>query len=507
MATIGSRKTDSIKPGVHLQNLGENPELADSQSVGPWDLFAWQDIFRYAQRWMLTAAPLLLSDLAAVTISWFVVAGLFSGWDTGMALRLEGTMLAVVCVYALLGLYPGVGLSAANELQRTVYATLIVFVIAHLGVSIVHDNEGIRLWWLTGCCMLFLAPISRRAMRVVAARCSWWGLPTIVFGSGTVGAKAYRNLLDTPEQGLRPLGVIDDLHDHWKDEEMDPAWYLGPLDEMQTTLRGRGIAWGVVATRLNGRKLIEHLDTLVGIAPHLVVASDDICRLGRHAQGCHDLGGVFGHRIDERLLLPFHRAVKRLMDIAIILIASPLVLLVMTVLGVLVAATSSGPVFYCQERIGRGGKRFFAWKFRSMVSNAAEVLDQHLERDPDLKAEWERDHKLRNDPRVTRIGKILRKTSLDELPQLWNVLVGEMSLVGPRPIVQSEIAKYGHTYDLYRRVRPGITGLWQINGRNNTTYAERLEFDQMYVRNWSPWWDIIILTRTVEVVMRCKGAY
>ncbi len=176
-------------------------------------------------------------------------------------------------------------------------------------------------------------------------------------------------------------------------------------------------------------------------------------------------------------------------------------------LGILVKLSSAGPVFYSQRRIGRGGQYFSAWKFRSMVSNADAVLKDYLAQHPELREEWERDHKLKNDPRITKIGRILRKTSLDELPQLWNVLIGEMSLVGPRPIVRDEISKYGEVYDLYILVRPGITGLWQISGRNNTSYEERLHFDRFYVQNWSYMLDVFILWRTAKTAVFQEGAY
>jgi lipopolysaccharide/colanic/teichoic acid biosynthesis glycosyltransferase len=164
-------------------------------------------------------------------------------------------------------------------------------------------------------------------------------------------------------------------------------------------------------------------------------------------------------------------------------------------------------VFYGQWRIGYGGRRFRAWKFRTMVVNAEQQLEMHLANSPELRREWERDHKLRNDPRVTAIGRFLRKTSLDELPQLANVLIGQMSLVGPRPIVEEEIVKYGDAFRLYLRVRPGLTGLWQVSGRNDTGYAQRVRLDMHYVRNWSPWLDIHLLARTIGVIAGQKGAY
>jgi lipopolysaccharide/colanic/teichoic acid biosynthesis glycosyltransferase len=142
-----------------------------------------------------------------------------------------------------------------------------------------------------------------------------------------------------------------------------------------------------------------------------------------------------------------------------------------------------------------------------MYTDANDLLLQILDSDPELKEEWEVNQKLKDDPRVTKIGRWLRKTSLDELPQLLNILIGEMSTVGPRPIVQGEIKRYGDSYGLYKRVVPGLTGLWQISGRNNTTYHERVSLDSYYVWNWSPWMDIYILARTIKVVLFFKGAY
>jgi Undecaprenyl-phosphate galactose phosphotransferase WbaP len=179
----------------------------------------------------------------------------------------------------------------------------------------------------------------------------------------------------------------------------------------------------------------------------------------------------------------------------------------MLLLMALVKCTSRGPIFFGHTRIGQHGRKFKAWKFRSMYVNSKELLREHLAKNPEARAEWKRDHKLRNDPRVTRIGELLRKTSLDELPQLWNVLVGEMTLVGPRPIVQDEVARYGRVFKMYTSVKPGITGLWQVSGRNDVGYEERVQLDQFYVRHWSPWLDVYILGRTVITLVLRQGAY
>jgi Undecaprenyl-phosphate galactose phosphotransferase WbaP len=211
--------------------------------------------------------------------------------------------------------------------------------------------------------------------------------------------------------------------------------------------------------------------------------------------------------VHQNLLQPSARVIKRSLDL--LLVGSGLLLFCWLFAGLALAvkATSRGPVFYGQQRIGRGGRHFMAWKFRSMVADADAQLAAYLAAHPELRAEWERDHKLKDDPRVTWIGRLLRRTSLDELPQLWNVLRGEMSLVGPRPIVDDEVAKYGERFALFCKVRPGLSGLWQVSGRSDTTYAERVALDCYYVRNWSVWLDLVIIARTVRVVLFGKGAY
>lgn len=167
-----------------------------------------------------------------------------------------------------------------------------------------------------------------------------------------------------------------------------------------------------------------------------------------------------------------------------------------------------GPIFFAHTRIGKDGKPFPCYKFRSMVVNSKEMLEKHLAENPEARAEWEREFKLKNDPRITPIGQVLRKSSLDELPQIFNVLKGEMSLVGPRPVVQEELDKYyGEAVKEYCSVKPGITGLWQVSGRSDVDYPERVAMDVEYVRTRNLWKDIVILYKTFDVVLNKKGAY
>ena len=211
-------------------------------------------------------------------------------------------------------------------------------------------------------------------------------------------------------------------------------------------------------------------------------------------------------RILDRNLVPKSR-VARVLDISLILLAAPYILLAFLVIMLSIKLDSKGRVFYRQARIGRYGRKFYVYKFRTMVENAERILQTYLDNSPELKAEWLATHKLKNDPRVTRIGSILRKLSLDELPQLWNVIIGDMSLIGPRPIVDAEVEKYGKCFDLYIQVRPGLTGLWQVSGRNDTTYEHRVELDEYYILNRSLKLDLQILLKTVFVVLRKDGAY
>ncbi len=169
--------------------------------------------------------------------------------------------------------------------------------------------------------------------------------------------------------------------------------------------------------------------------------------------------------------------------------------------------SDGGPAFYFQNRVGKDGKPFKCWKFRSMVVNADQVLKEILDKDPEARAEYAKDFKLKNDPRITKFGHFIRKSSLDEIPQLYNVLKGEMSLVGPRPVVKAEEVYYGDKFEQYTAVRPGITGLWQVSGRNDVSYEQRVALDTWYVQNWSVWTDIVIIFKTTFVVLYRKGAY
>ena len=222
----------------------------------------------------------------------------------------------------------------------------------------------------------------------------------------------------------------------------------------------------------------------------------------------HDHGRVARRQTHPKpsSLFRYHY-LKRGMDIVLVVLALPLLLIAIVVVAAIVKSTSPGPVFFSHRRICRQGAFFSMWKFRTMCVNSSEILEQHLAARPAAREEWSRTHKLKEDPRITRVGLFLRCYSLDELPQVWNVLAGRMSLVGPRPIVAAEVEKYGEFFDFYCRVKPGVTGLWQVSGRSKLTYDARVKLDCDYVARWSLFRDLSILIRTFRSVVNRDGAY
>ena len=209
----------------------------------------------------------------------------------------------------------------------------------------------------------------------------------------------------------------------------------------------------------------------------------------------------------SRFLTPANQFLKRLMDILFSIVLGLVFLPVLLLTALLVFLDSPGPIFYTQERVGKDGRKIVIYKFRSMRLNSDAILAEYLRKNSQARAEWNQTQKLHDDPRITRVGKWIREFSIDELPQLFNILIGDMSLVGPRPILVEQVELYGEGISMYNSVAPGLTGFWQVSGRNLTTFHQRALFDQYYIRNWSFRLDVYILIRTVWVVLSRNGAY
>jgi undecaprenyl-phosphate galactose phosphotransferase len=219
------------------------------------------------------------------------------------------------------------------------------------------------------------------------------------------------------------------------------------------------------------------------------------------------LGYTSAFEINNRLQFKMFLLCKKILEVALTLLVLPFIAVIGCVIAILIKTTSAGPVFYRADRIGKNGRKIRILKFRTMYRNADDMLEEILENDPVLKKEWLSKFKLTDDPRITPLGKFLRKTSLDELPQFWNVLTGDMAIIGPRPIVENEKHYYGENFQIFSVVKPGITGLWQISGRSDLTYSDRVNLDVYYACNWSLWLDYFIFLRTIVNVFACRGAY
>jgi len=256
---------------------------------------------------------------------------------------------------------------------------------------------------------------------------------------------------------------------------------------------------------LQSKKLLQVIEAAGGAFSHMLLIPD-LVGFGATGAPSKSIAGVMGIEIRQQLLLPGPRFAKRALDFTLTVVGGLMILPIILTLALLIKLDSKGAIFYRQERLGRDGTRFKALKFRSMHGDGEARLAAVLASNPKMAKEYEEFHKLTNDPRVTRIGRVLRKYSLDELPQLWNVLWGEMSLVGPRPYLEREIPDMQRQEGIVLRSMPGMTGLWQVGDRNSTGFAERVKTDVHYVRNWSPWLDIYILGKTIGVVLAGTGS-
>lgn len=412
-----------------------------------------------------------------------------------------------IAAYGCLKLYPALPLSPANELRRLTIVTSLIYL--GLGTVTFLFQEGITysrsVLLIAWAASLVTVPVGRASLRMMLSSRHWWGYAVVVLGAGKTARQVIRTLQRQTEIGLKPVAVVDDRLE--RGPELLGVPVIGNLDLLEDLGRRHCVPYAILALAdLPPGRARELRDRLDRSFHHLMVIP--------HMSGFSslwvspiDLGGVLGLELRHRLLDPGRRFLKSLLDLGLIIVCSPVFLVIVALIALAIKLDSRGAVFYGHERIGYGGRRFTIWKFRTMHRKADRILARYLRHHPELREEWQRTHKLKNDPRITFVGRLLRKTSLDELPQVWNVVMGQMSLVGPRPIIEEEVEKYRDDFLIYVKVKPGITGLWQVSGRNNVGYDDRVRMDVYYVRNWSVWLDIYLLSRTALAVLLCRGAY
>jgi len=367
--------------------------------------------------------------------------------------------------------------------------------------------EASRLWWLLSwplalVMVVFLRSLTRKALQVF----NLWVRPTIIIGVGPNASDAARALLSQPELGLAVVGFVDaGPNPGSPTTDTVPRF---PSQQMPQVALQPGIQWVIALEHSQSdlreywlRQLAQWGATDISVIPAM---------RGVPLHGT-DMSHFFSHevallRMRNNLRRWPARLTKRIFDtfvaVALLLLLSPF----LVGLAFLIRR-DGGPAIFAHPRVGQNGQVFNCYKFRSMVVDAERQLENLLQSHPAFSAQWQSERKLKNDPRVSNIGRFLRHTSLDELPQLLNVILGQMSLVGPRPVVQSELERYGQDASYYLMVRPGMTGLWQVSGRNDVEYDNRVYLDTWYVKNWSIWYDIVILAKTFRVVMGQQGAY
>jgi Undecaprenyl-phosphate galactose phosphotransferase WbaP len=334
-----------------------------------------------------------------------------------------------------------------------------------------------------------------------------WGEPVAIVGYGPQGQKITEFLLNNLRFGLRPVVIVDGFDDHEEDESPIPGVRFQKNIAPANSFQNDGIKTAILIVPEMPEQLQMEVVNEQRFGFKRLILISDLSWIGSVGVVPYDLEGFLGLEVRQNLFSTWQQIAKRALDVSLVFILSPILLPLIGFIALAICLDSRGPIFYGHERIGKDRKKVKVWKFRTMIQYADEKLTKYLVQHPELRAEWEATQKLKNDPRVTRVGRFLRKSSLDELPQVWNILKGEMSLVGPRPIVEDEVKHYGYVFKLYTRVRPGLTGLWQVSGRNNVGYDMRVRFDEYYVRNWSIWVDIYILLRTTWVVLQRDGAY
>ncbi len=394
--------------------------------------------------------------------------------------------------------------------RSTTTALLVSGVAYNAAVSLLDSSgllAGITIW----LGLIFALPTMRQAMRLLLGKLGFWHLPTAIIGTSPMAQEVVPVLGKQLALGLDVLWVVPETPEkHLSGVFAGLTPVTVPQEQLASALIAAGCRQVILVpddrTNTNANDLIDQLvgaDIAVAIVPSLR-------RLPLYGLSTNYFFGkdLLLLQVRNNLARLPQRIFKRSLDIVGATLLAALLTPLFLVLAFLIWKEDGGPVFFRQNRVGRGGRDFGCWKFRTMVVDAEDQLARWEKEDPVLLARYcESNFKLQADPRVTRIGDWMRRKSLDELPQLFNVLLSDMSLVGPRPLLRRELTEYGAVISLYERVRPGITGLWQISGRSHTTFAERVSYDEWYIKNWTVWYDLVILLQTVWVLLRGQGAY
>ncbi len=451
---------------------------------------------------LLNSFGLLLVD-CLILFTALLLGDLIVYWYHGIpvSVRYSLLLLPVWCMGAVVtGQAPGWGLGAVEELRRIELMLAALFAAAGITAFLLRGMPSRIVFLFSYAFCAVLIPFGRMFTRKVLRKARWWGCPAVLYGGREQIEQMLSVLRTEVSIGYNPCGLFgDDI----PPEGLNGVPWLGALPE--TTDRASVAIASIAHLRNHG--LVEFIDHTLACYRKVVLLPDLSERVFAWVVP-RDFNGMVGLEVSRNLLVPFAAGIKLAYELLLALLFLPLWLPLVLILALLVYAGDRRNPFYTQVRVGRHGRTFKAIKLRTMVPNADDLLEEVLDKDADLRAEWQRFYKLRKDPRITPLGRFLRRFSLDELPQLFNVLRGEMALVGPRPLPiyhDAELSEESRT--LRNKVRPGMTGQWQISGRSDCGLQEMELWDKFYVRNWSVWMDLYILARTLRVVFIYHGAY
>jgi len=459
-------------------------------------------------RKILATAALLVSDWLALSLSMalaFVGTSLL-GVESQISIQLfmSYVVLAIIivpCVYFIAGLHPGFGIGVVEELRICTYSTTISFLLL-AGISYLTQSSidlSRSLFILSWLISLPIIPVVRNFTRKLCGKFDWWGIPVLVVGDGSISEVAVESLLRNKQLGLHPLVVIDNNPNNWGYSNNIPI--VGGYENAQIISQKLSIDFVIIAVPAVGREEFHDvLDSFNQIFNRILVMPDlqgdsNIWVATRNLQAIY--------RFDQhyRLLRNYSVIKKRVFDIVFGTIFFLLSLPIIAVCSVLIRLESKGAAIYKTFRFGRKKAEFEMFKLRTMYSGAEDQLESLLE-DPEVRREFELFQKIQNDPRVTKVGRFLRKYNIDEIPQFYNVIKGELSIVGPRPYLIREHSLMEGLDEIILKAKPGVSGLWQVNDKSNTTFEERLKIDCYYVKNWSFFLDLYIMLRTILVVLQ-----
>lgn len=466
----------------------------------------------------LVSGLLLASDLLAIVLSFFLsyflrkllilipsIGGVLNFETIAPLFLLIVIFILVIFVFA--GFYPGHGRTGVVEFRQIVYIVSFAHIIVALIIFILGYGPRLsRMVFLFNWVFsLILITSFRLMLHNRGSLALWWGQPALVIGELTDVTMVIRHLQSARRIAYRPVAAII-LEKSIPDKGICGVPAFAYSEDLLTELSRKNIKLAIFTQSPVYSKPIfrSYIQTLSLVFPKLIYVLGD-SPINTLAMSTMDLDGHPALHIQYNLLNPLSLVIKRVTDLLLCMVGLVITFPLFLIFSLLIWIDSPGPIIYSQQRMGKGGKLFSFYKFRTMVVGADEKLKTLLETNESLRSEFDTFHKLQNDPRVTRVGRFLRKTSFDEFPQIWNVIKGDMSWVGPRAYLPSELEQMGDSSEIIHRVSPGLTGWWQVMGRHSLSFKERLQLDEYYISNFSLLMDVYILFKTIFIILSGHG--